>query len=332
MKTWKRWDAGARCAALRCAVVALALALSACDVVDSDTAGAGRGAEGLDMIAAAGEAAVTKVNPNSEFFPLAIGNTWEYEGSAVLVIRDLPPITMRSREVHTLTGHETLFDREYVIQERSILMSEMPPVVVNWYRYRQDKAGLYEAGVSITQPPGGGIAGAPEGPLATGAVSPWPSLFSIAAAGVPVEQSEAFEAARDEMLRKLSIVRRLLVGGSGRELLGGPPGGVLPDELTRLRYPLRIGQEWTIRDAPLFMSVVEAHEVLDLPAGRLGGWRIRINSELYGPNDSVLIWYGRKGLLETYVHLETEMVGPSGDPLGTMTSTEILTLRRFMLF
>lgn len=305
------------------AALAAVLMLAACGVVDTDTTGGD--AAMLARTAAAQNPSATPVGPNGAFFPLTIGDRWEYSGEFSLWMEGGSRQTQYTYESRTLTGFETLFGREYVIEEQSIVFNSMPPAAVRWYRYRQDKAGLYEADVSITDPPGD--YGPQEAVLtATGTVSPRTRLFAALAAETRAEELAAFEAACGEMRRKLALLDHLR-GGSDRALLGGgPPGGVLPDEITRLRYPLHVGQEWVIRDSPLFTSVVERHEVLDLPAGKFGGWRINARSALTGPEDTVLLWYGRDGLLATYVHLEVEMVGPTGDPLGTMISEERVVL------
>jgi len=319
-------NGGARSAFLACAGLAAVLLIAACDVVETDTAGAGRDAAMLGPAVPMGEAAAAPGSPNAAFFPLAIGNSWEYAGEFAIWMEGGTPQTTFTREVHTLAGYETLFDREYVLEERSITYNDMPPAAMRWYRYRQDKAGLYEADVSVTDPPGDDAPQAAEGLLTTGTVSPWPRLFADLAAGTPEVDKAAFESARDEMQRKLALVEYLR-GGSERALLGGgPPGGVLPEELTRLRYPLHVGREWIVREEPQFTSIVERHEVLDLPAGKFGGWRIRVINPMLGPNDTVLLWYGRDGLLATYAWLEVEMVGPTGDPLGMMISEESLLL------
>jgi hypothetical protein len=299
-----------------------AMTLAACSVVDTDTT-VPDGALLARSVAPGGSPAVAET-PRSEFYPLEVGNRWEYSGSQTLWMVGGYPVTMHSYESRTLTGYETLFDREYLIEEQAVILSSMPPAVLYWLRYRQDKAGLYEADVSMTDPPGDDGAGALR---TTGSLSPWPRLFAELAARTPDDKRDVFETARELMRQKLALVGQVL-GGTGRAMLAGPPGGVLPDEITRLRYPLHVGQEWVVRETPLFSSVVEGHEVLDLPAGRFGGWRIRMASEMFGPNDRVLLWYGRDGLLSIYARLEVEVTGPTGEPEGTMVSEETLVLEK----
>lgn len=50
---------------------------------------------------------------------------------------------------------------------------------------------------------------------------------------------------------------------------------------------------------------MEAHESLDLPAGRFPAWRVRVENELLDPEDRVVVWYGRSGRLAVSIHTET---------------------------
>ncbi len=109
--------------------------------------------------------------------------------------------------------------------------------------------------------------------------------------------------------------------------LGSPPGGPLSEEITRLRYPLRPGASWTVREDPFFGSTVEAMEVVKLPPGRFPAARIRMKSEFYGPNDRVRLWFGRSGELGHQYHLEASATDYMGNVIGTILfdETEMLT-------
>ena len=77
---------------------------------------------------------------------------------------------------------------------------------------------------------------------------------------------------------------------------------------------LRKGQRWDIRsDFPFFGATAEGNERLDLPAGKQNGMRIRIDSELFGENDRVYIWYSRDGFLRLHVVIESEMTDENGN-------------------
>jgi hypothetical protein len=202
----------------------------------------------------------------------------------------------------------------------SIISSGIDPddTITYWYRYRQDRAGLYEADIATTLPAGEEL---------SISRTRWDMLWKKTVDGLKSIDRETVERARIAHFRKIEAVNELLGRGDGRGLLAGPPGGILPDEIQRLRYPLHPKQEWIIRDTPLFYSVVERQEVLDLPAGRMNGWRIRVYNEFLGDNDIVYLWYGRSGFLGMTVHLETEMDGVS----GTMISDEDLYLESYDL-
>jgi hypothetical protein len=92
----------------------------------------------------------------------------------------------------------------------------------------------------------------------------------------------------------------------------------MPEELTRLSYPLRPGQEWTVRDEPFFGSEVEAHDVLDLPPGKMSCFRIKMTNFAMGPDDEVFVWYGRDGFLGMSIHVEGEVIDIGGNPIGVL--------------
>jgi hypothetical protein len=56
--------------------------------------------------------------------------------------------------------------------------------------------------------------------------------------------------------------------------------------------------------------VVEGLEVVDLPMGPTPGYRVRIDNELIGPEDTVLQWHSRCGWLGFFSHLETLAMDP----------------------
>ena len=76
-----------------------------------------------------------------------------------------------------------------------------------------------------------------------------------------------------------------------------------------------VARSWIIRADPLFRSRVLGVERLRVPAGRFLAYRIRIDSDLFGANDRVFVWYGRKGFLKFWAHLEL----PDTDQDGNLT-------------
>lgn len=233
------------------------------------------------------------------FYPLAIGNTWTYTGEFSMRIGSGSAFSASRDETRTIIGTEELFGREYFLEEQLNIENSIffPDTFTYWLRYRQDRAGLYEADVAMSDPPG-----EDSGMELTG----WNGLWKRAVEELGPVDTEAVERVKIAHFNKIRTVNELLGRKAGSPLLTGPPGGILPDEIQRLKYPLHTRQEWIIRDDPLFYSVAEGMDVLDLPAGRLNGWRIFIHNEFLGENDVVLLWYGRKGFLQMTVHLETE--------------------------
>jgi hypothetical protein len=70
------------------------------------------------------------------------------------------------------------------------------------------------------------------------------------------------------------------------------------------------------------VASVEGTDVLDLPPGRLLGYRIRISSELFGPTDVVHVWYGRSGYLQLVVHMESDAIDSSGEIYGRVVADQ----------
>jgi hypothetical protein len=264
------------------------------------------------------------------FYPLDIGNTWTYEGEITLTYEVGPPIVIETWQENMLVGTEERFGREYVLERERIIQDPDGSEFTNWIRYRQDKAGLYEADIPIAEPPldseSESRSPAPE-ILSSQRASFWMKI----SAAIEPEQESAYRRGFDELSQKLAVIDAAVHRGaatlpSRAPALTGPPGGVLPNEITRLSYPLHPGQEWTIREIPLFQSMVISCDVLDLPPGRMSCWMIRIVPPGFGPNDEVLIWYGRQGFLRLFDHLEIDIVDPGGEPIDRLVFEEDLSL------
>ncbi len=270
--------------------------------------------------------------PNG-FFPLDMGNRWTYTGETSIMAEGGEPLTIHFEEEHKIVGTEELFDRMYILEEQVHVDDYSGDPIVSWARYRQDRSGLYTADVPLTDPPGDDEVFAKSN---TARVDKrrerWDILCQRAASGFQSDNLIAFRQASNNLYRKMRMIDEILGRQTpGVPLLGDPPGGVLPDEITRLRYPLHPRQEWIIRDSPLFESMVIRHDVLDLPAGKMNGFRIGVFSELYDPGDEVLLWYGRNGFLRMFAHFEVEMVDPSGNTTGILVSEENMFLTNLEL-
>jgi len=271
-------------------------------------------------------------NPGQgEFYPLDIGNSWTYKGERSMSIGDHESYHISVQEMRSIVGTEELFGREYILEEQVIIAGNvfgLDDTITYWLRHRQDRAGLYEADVAMNIPPGEDSDAANLlGENLNTDLDSWNELWKRSVDELEYIDPEAVERAKIAHFNKINAVNELLGRKTGSVLLTGPPGGILPDEIQRLRYPLHPGQEWVVRDSPLFFSIVEGMDVLDLPAGRMNGWRIFVYNEFLEDNDIVRCWFGRCGFLGMTIHLETEMDGV----YGVIISDENLFLESYDL-
>ena len=59
-----------------------------------------------------------------------------------------------------------------------------------------------------------------------------------------------------------------------------------------------------------------ASEILDVPAGRLHAWRIRLDHESFTPADVAHVWYGRSGQVKYRYHLVSIATDFNGNVVG----------------
>lgn len=274
----------------------------------------------------------------SGFFPLAIGSRWHYSGEIEFdafmsgAAAPAASFVIHTEEERRLVGKEDLFGREYVVEERLLREDIRTDTITWWARYRQDRSGLYLADVALVQPPQ-----LTSGPaqarikLKNDSKRRWNSAWASISPKIDGERRPAFLRAWRRLQRRWETLQGLFAEGHEISNRPGRPGGVLPDEITRLEYPLHPGAQWIIRDDPFFGSVVEGMEVLDLAPGRMAGFRIRVISDFFGPNDVVLLWYGRDGFLGLFAHLESEATDVDGNPLGLLVFEESHFLEEFTL-
>ena len=242
------------------------------------------------------------------FYPLDLGNHWRFHRVFTLG-SGASAVVRRSSIDHDLVCVETIEGREYVIDRLTQVDSTESGnnTYLQWVRNRQDPTGLYEADIGIGEVPA--CAGTPEptNPLADdmAIVETWRSGMAISM------DAGSIDRAAEEMTRRLRLVR---------ELLSGRPTGGAGNEITRLRYPMTVGRTWTVREDPFFSSTVEALEQLDIPDGKLPAYRVRTDSAFLGPNDRVLAWYSRSGMVGIFVHIEI--------PVGTgiLLAEDVITL------
>lgn len=255
--------------------------------------------------------------PQGAFFPLAIGNRWHSVGDDRFVMTDagggVDGFTIHDDITRELTGTEVLFGRTYTVMKettvQTIPFESEPWISTQWIRYRQDASGLYEADVSgASEPVMSSAATGPDG-VRMQAARPLPDALR---AKILPDRIDAYERAWNRLQWKVEVLNRYVASdGAARG------SGVLPNEITRLVYPLRPGEEWTIRTDFFFGSVVEGIEDLDLPAGRFPAYRIRIPNEALGPEDVVRLWMGRSGQLRFQYHLEAPATDEDGNVIGS---------------
>jgi hypothetical protein len=250
------------------------------------------------------------------FYPLDLGDRWHYARTYDVRWQDASGAP-HAYHVDSAIERELACDvplgtRSYAA-ERTL---ELAPgaTYLSWIYYRQDRRGLYEADNPV--PPPCESVPPPEetGPGLHVHIAP---LSSIAEQG-KLPEDPGVLAAMGTLEQRLSLVRYTL-GLPAPSLRRPRPA---PGEIVRLAYPLYPGQRWIIRAQPRFTSRVEGVDVLRLPAGRFVAYRIRIDSELFGPNDRVHVWYGRQGFLRLDFHGESQGVDDYGNPLDYAVVSE----------
>jgi hypothetical protein len=242
-------------------------------------------------------------------YPLAVGNHWDYVLRArVVTIPDVgEPTTMYHRSPWSVevVGTEFRGVHEYFLVGEGDPRSAAP--TLPRYFQRQDDEGFYELDVP---PAASGLRAGAGGQPPASAVDV--AALDASLAGRP--HGAAFARAARQVVAKLERMRWSLATQPAAT------AGAEPNELTFLRYPLEIGAQWTVRESPFFGRIVTGQEELLLPVGRVRAWRIRLVSELYGPNDRAVFWYGRPGLVRTRVHAESEATDETGNVIGRVVA------------
>lgn len=274
-------------------------------------------------------AQVLASSPPGDFYPLSIGNSWVYDRVFTFEIEIItgPPYhrreTMEGTVTRAIVGSDEISGVEYLVEESMFASPDRPDTVRQWARYRQDRAGLYVADAPLGEPPSG-MGG---------------DGRAVAAGGLPRIAAKAWR----EHSRKLDAIRRALspviamsspagtrtsASAPAGVSPAGRPGGALPEEYTALSYPLHPGQTWLAREEPFVVAFeVEGRESLDLPAGRFPSYRLRVDNELLGPNDSAFIWYGRCGRLAFTARVETTALDLETGETARITTEETERLR-----
>jgi len=244
------------------------------------------------------------------FFPLAVGNHWDWRIHAVNTITTdagpQPPDTTVHPWSAEIVGTSQVGVRTYFIQSQYDPRVVPPPVSLGFY-VREDRLGLFERGpagepdVTVdgeagADPVAAGLAAYVERTVADGA------------------QRAAYARAAAQVAQRISIIQL----GSGlhrRRQTGADPG-----ELTTLSFPLRPGVSWIVRDSPRFVRTVVGREMIRVPLGTFAAWGVRGGSELFGPNDRVRFWYSPLGLLRIRFHVEADAVDNTGAVIGRVAT------------
>jgi predicted small lipoprotein YifL len=313
---------------------------------DGPTAPVNASSEAIASAPDAAEPAPAELD-HQAFYPLEVGRAWSYDRDVSFVIV-MPSgyvgqgLDFRYDTERRIIGTERRGDVSYVVESDRWAEDGEPmsdPSRVHWWRYRQDRTGLYEADVSGREPPVlegvSSSAETSEALLASEATPREPGTgpeveAAFAAEIARLEHAESYRAAWDKLMERRRALREALAAGSreARILAHGRGGGARSDEIVRLVYPLRPHLRWFVRPDPRVLTIVEGHEVLDLPAGRFHGWRMRIVwPDYFGPNDSALFWYGRDGFLLSRFHFESEATDELGNVIGTIVADEEERLR-----
>jgi hypothetical protein len=264
------------------------------------------------------------------FFPLEIGNRWEYSHLKEAKSFNLDDSLVETwnitgSESHEMIGTEDLLGRTYVVQqqdwEESSFLGDDSGTI--WVRYRQERSGLYEADLCVSDPPG-----PEESPFCGDPLLQAPSRISPKS--VPPHLRDTWRKIQEKRAVLAGLVRGH--GAPQGTRTTGAPGGVLPGELTRLAYPLHRGTEWTIREDPLFLAEVISHDVIDVPAGRFPAWRVQISlPQFEAEGDEIYFWYGSSGFLKLYFHSVSEWTDPGGAVIGAFEWTETMDLTELHL-
>lgn len=288
--------------------------------LEGEAIGEGVLAAGQDVLAPNG-----CTSGHKGFFPLDIGNRWTYVGEFTLATDVGPPYVAQTWEERSIIGAEERFGREYVLEERFNIAEDGDTLSPFWFRYRQDRAGLYLADIAANEPPLDRCGDAPYVcPAADSRSEQLAGVLQRISRTIQPGYRDAYNRGWEELCLKLRVIESATgIPARFATVLQGPPGGVKPEEITLLRYPLHPFQEWIIRDDPFHVfGAVVGHEVLDLPPGRMNGYKTSIDNDLFGPDDWAYVWYGRDGYLGILAHLEVEILDPYGNPMGHMVWDE----------
>ena len=292
------------------ALAALSLGLTGCShrsyrdaASDGDQSIAGRV---LGAPPAIGSPRGELVPQGRRFFPLAVGNRWDYDVRTrmTLVTSDgpQPPEITQIRLRDEIIGTEPFGAREYFLQQES--NPDVSPLVASIFPVREDRSGLYEGEfIRRISPASSGASG--------NSIEPTALRAYVDRVVVRAADRAAFVRALEVLAMRLAAARH-----DAAVFAGGSPEGPDAGEISLLRYPLFTGAHWVVRASPRFTRSVIGRERVTVPAGAFSAWRLRGSSELFGPNDRARFWYSSAGLVRLSFHFESNAIDNAGNVIG----------------
>jgi hypothetical protein len=254
-------------------------------------------------------------NPG-QYFPLSELNLWAYETKMVSIVNEdgSPPETVQTTliEIRQIVGKFDIGDRAY-FEERNTTQGH-PESAFSLF-LRQDGSGLHESETlpaDVARPAS----------HATNARASRPDVELLLegldrSMGLKIAESRhpaAMRAAWRSTRSKVDALWNLRPASVASEVLRARPEGVT-EELLRLRYPLRPGQSWVIRQDPLYTAIVDGVGTFPAHKGKVPTRSIRIRSELFGADDVVHQDVSTIG----FTGLRAHVVGQGVDENGNFT-------------
>jgi hypothetical protein len=244
------------------------------------------------------------------FYPLAIGNAWNYQGQGSFRyfqdgIPGDPDLVYAFTETRRLTGMAQHEGTSYFIEEQvhQSIPDDGNGPYESWIRIRQDREGLFFLDTLLSNPP------APESGT-TPSLS-WGTPISLTA----LRQRGQVNPALERLAGRLDYVRNA-ARGFGRD------GSIAPSglELTELVYPLRVGENWSIRPDFPWPARVDRVEAINTPAGRITAYRLETNpgGTTVHEGEWVRLWWSHDGFVGYSVHLVDAETDSNGEPTGVL--------------
>ncbi len=251
------------------------------------------------------------------FYPLAVGNRWDYDITwrTTLITLEGPQPTVETTApwIVGIIGERVENQRRFFMAEEYDPRVAAPSLV---FRVREDRSGYYSTDPITAAAPA--LRSAPAMPSALEA------NLEQALTGAP--HAAAFRHAAATLALRLATVTN-----AGTTAMRPAPGGPESGETAQLRYPLRIGARWVVRESPRFERVVVGQQQIRMPAGTFHAWRLRQTSEVFGPDDSAQLWYSRSGLLRIAFRGKADATDEAGNIVGQVIIEQDQVLRTLRL-